>query len=182
MLKLRDHSYTDISAQSHLSMYPQQQESDFKGKLADYTIPVRLYAVDAPEIKKGADSPYPSMPFAEEAKEWTSSNVKGKVVEVKLLQKDQYNRVIGKVTTTGSAPSVDLSLGLARNGFAMIYRGKGAEYDGNREAILEQISYAQKMRLGVWSNGVENAQSPADFKRMMKSRAKEAAASASSTQ
>jgi endonuclease YncB( thermonuclease family) len=115
------------------------------------------------------------MSFAEEAKEWTSGKVNRKVVEVKLLQKDQYNRVVGKVTTTGTIPPIDLSVGLVHNGYATLYQGKGAEYDGNREILRKEITHAQGNRLGIWSNGVENAQTPAEYKRLMKAKAKAAA-------
>lgn len=38
------------------------------------------------------------MPMAEEAREYTTTMVKDKVVKVKLLRKDQYGRAVGKVT------------------------------------------------------------------------------------
>ena len=38
------------------------------------------------------------MPKAEEARDWTKNLVDGKVVKVKLLRRDQYGRVVGKVT------------------------------------------------------------------------------------
>ena len=39
----------------------------------------------------------PSMPKAEEARDWTEKFVNGKIVKVKLLRKDQYGRVVGAV-------------------------------------------------------------------------------------
>lgn len=155
-------------------MYPLQRESPYEGKLSENTIQVRLYGIDAPEIKKSG-KPYPSMPYAEESKAWTSDKVIGKIVEVKLFQKDQYNRVIGKVTTT-TLPPIDISAGLLHNGYATLYEGKGAEYDGNRDKFVKEIEYAQKNRLGIFTNGIENAQSPAEYKKMIKAKQKEAAA------
>jgi len=54
-----------------------------------------MYAVDSPELGKFGN---PSMPFAEEAKKFTQSLVDDEIVSVKLLRRDQYSRVIGKVT------------------------------------------------------------------------------------
>ena len=159
----------------HYPMYPAQQESEFKGSLKDNTISIRLYGIDAPELKKNAND-YPSMPFAEEAKARMSDQAKGKVVGVKLLDKDQYGRVVGKVTTTNTR--TDLSMDLLRYGYASLYKGKGANYDGNLDQMLNEINNAKKNRLGIWSNGVENAQSPAEYKRKMKAKAREQAAAA----
>jgi len=159
----------------HYPLYPLQQESPYEGKLSENTIQVRLYGIDAPEIKKSGKS-YPSMPYAEESKAWTTDKVMGKIVEVKLFQKDQYNRVIGKVTTTTTLPPIDISAGLLHNGYATLYEGKGAEYDGNRDKLVKEIEYAKKNRLGIFTNGIENAQSPAEYKKMIKAKQKEAAA------
>jgi len=112
------------------------------------------------------------MPFAEEAKQWTYSAVNGEIVRVKLLNKDQYNRVIGKVTTTTTSSPIDISIGLVHNGYATLYQGKGADYDGNREILIKELASAQKRMVGIWTNGVENVQTPAEYKRMMKANAK----------
>ncbi len=83
----------------HLPLFPiQQSSSDIdssKKNLADHTISVRLYGVDAPEIGKFGK---PSMPFAEDAKKFTQSLVDDEIVGVKMFRRDQYSRVIGKVT------------------------------------------------------------------------------------
>ena len=162
----------------HYPLYPLQQESPYEGKLSENTIQVRLYGIDAPEIKKSGKS-YPSMPYAEESKAWTADKVNGKIVEVKLFQKDQYNRAIGKVTTTTTLSPIDISAGLLHNGYATLYEGKGAEYDGNRDKLVKEIEYAQKNRLGIFTNGIENAQSPAEYKKMIKAMQKKEAAAIS---
>jgi endonuclease YncB( thermonuclease family) len=160
----------------------------------------------------------PSMLFANEAKEYTMTKVDDQIVTVKLLDKDQYSRVIGKVVTdecfpissfssslssssssssskkhhdntdeersTGSLSMkkntlckpeydhLDLSLGLAHNGYSTLYRGGGAQYNGNKKQLENEIQYAQNARKGVWMNGVDNAQSPAEYKKMMKEKQK----------
>lgn len=156
----------------HIPMYPFQKSSNYDGKLSENTIPIRLYAIDAPEIGKYGN---PSMPFAEDAKDWLSDKAKGKVVKVKLLRRDQYNRVVGKVTTKRNfIPSFisrqDLSLGLARNGFATLYTGGGAEYDDNLPKLKKEIERAKVKRLGLWRNGSDGVMNPSEYKRMMKSK------------
>ena len=145
-------------------MYPREQSSPFEGKLSDNTISIRMYGIDAPELKKIAK--IPSMPCAEDARDWTKNKVNGKIVEVQLFQKDQYNRVVGRVVTTDEIIPTDLSLGLAHNGFATLYKGKGAEYAGNKVLLENQLNYAKSSRLCVWKDG--EAMSPAIYKKMVK--------------
>lgn len=155
-----------------------------------------MYGIDAPETGKYGNPP---MAFANEAKDYTMSKINGKIVHVKLLRKDQYSRVVGKVLTDECYPvtsidntiirsssslldivpacmpnydNLDLSLALARNGYSTLYTGKGAEYDGNEIVFEQEIKYAQSERKGVWSNGIENVQSPAEYKRMIREAAK----------
>lgn len=154
----------------HIPLYPLHKSNDYTGKLTESTIPIRLYGIDAPEIGKYGN---PSMPFAEDAKDWLSDKTKDKIVKVKLLRRDQYNRVVGKVTTKRKfipsfLSSLDLSIGLAHNGLAVMYTCGGAEYDGNRQRLENEIDYAKRKRLGIWSNGVENVELPSQYKRSMK--------------
>uniref|UniRef100_A0A7S3Q8J6 TNase-like domain-containing protein n=2 Tax=Chaetoceros debilis TaxID=122233 RepID=A0A7S3Q8J6_9STRA len=160
----------------HIPNYPIQTTSEYKGKLSEYTMPIRLYAIDCPEVGKNGN---PSMPAADDAKEWTRALVNGKVVKVTLLQKDQYNRVLGEVTTTTSSAAAaigtDLSIGLAHNGYATMYKGAGAEYDGHKDQIAREVQWAKDHRVGMWIT--ENVQTPAEYKREMKAKAKTAAGS-----
>lgn len=156
----------------HIPLYPFQKSSNYNGKLSENTIPIRLYAIDAPEIGKYGN---PSMPYAEDAKDWLSDKAKGKVVKVKLLRRDQYNRVVGKVTTKRRfIPSFisrkDLSLGLARDGLATLYKGGGAEYDDNLLKFEKEIERARVKKLGLWRNGSDNVMDPSEYKRMIKSK------------
>lgn len=145
-------------------MYPLDQSSPFEGKLSDNTISIRMYGIDAPELKKTAE--IPSMPCAEDARDWTKNKVNGKIVGVQLFQKDQYNRVVGRVVTTDGIIPTDLSIGLAHNGFATLYEGKGAEYAGNKAILENELNYAKISRLCVWKDG--EAMSPAVYKKMVK--------------
>ena len=44
--------------------------------------------------KKG----FPSMPKAEAARDFTKAEIDNKIVNVKLLRRDQYGRIVGQVT------------------------------------------------------------------------------------
>ena len=58
----------------------------FTGKLSDNTIPLRLTAVDAPEVAKFGK---PAQPFGDEAKQYASSLVEGRRVTVRPYARDQ---------------------------------------------------------------------------------------------
>mmetsp|Transcript_29262 Transcript_29262/g.42965 ORF Transcript_29262/g.42965 Transcript_29262/m.42965 type:complete len:232 (-) Transcript_29262:132-827(-) len=152
----------------HLPFYPLWRGgTDFQGLLSENTISVRAYGVDAPEIAKFGN---PSMPRAEEARDYAEKLVGQKVVRVKLLRKDQYGRAVAKIQTRGILPLVtkrDLTKDLAKNGYGTLYTGGGAEYDGKREELEKLIESAQRNRRGIWSEGT-NVQTPAEYKRAMK--------------
>jgi len=57
---------------------------------------------------------------------------------------------------------------LAKNGFASLYTGAGAEYDENFEALKRAISDAQRKKLGIWSKGIERMINPSDYKRAIR--------------
>ena len=61
----------------------------------------------------------------------------------------------------------DISIGLARNGYATLYTGGGAEYNGKREKLEKEIAWAKKKKKGIWINGV-SIQTPAEYKKSIK--------------
>jgi endonuclease YncB( thermonuclease family) len=159
--------------------------SSKKINLSQCTISVRLYGIDAPEMAKAGN---PGQPYAIEAKEYITNKVmsssssngnskKNHIVHVKLLGKDQYSRIIGRVTatipkrnifgiTTGGREE-DLSIGLAENGLASLYTGGGAKYDGHRSILENKINIAQQKKLGIWKNKSQFVD-PAKYKKEMK--------------
>jgi len=156
----------------HTPLYPFSK--DKRGcvgkKLSECTISVRFYGVDAPETAKFGN---PGQPYSKEATEYTSNNAIDKVVSVKLLRKDQYSRAIGRVTARNKyLPflKTDLSRGLVERGYATVYTGGGAEYDGKRDELESKMKKAQERRKGVWINGVDDYVDPAAYKREMKAR------------
>lgn len=154
----------------HTPLYPLAKSGDYSGKLSECTVSVRLYGVDAPETAKFGN---PEQPYAREAKEYVARHVDGKMVRVKLLRKDQYSRAVAKVTVRHRVLPflrTDLTKGLAERGYATLYTGGGAEYDGKREVLEKKIKRAQRRRRGIWSNGVGNHVDPAAYKREIKAR------------
>lgn len=142
-----------------------------KKRIHDSTMSIRIYGVDAPELQKRKSDPS-SQPFAKEAKELTSNLCLGKKVSLKLLRLDQYGRAVAKVQTRRSLKAFppfskkDLSIELARRGFATLYTGRGAEYDGNKELLESKQKKAKRKGRGVWSDA--NYVLPAEFKRKHK--------------
>jgi endonuclease YncB( thermonuclease family) len=149
--------------------------SSKKINLSQCTISVRLYGIDAPEMARSGN---PGQPYAIEAKEYITNKVSKnqKIVHVKLLGKDQYSRIIGRVTATTHTRKLfgittgreeDLSIGLAENGLASLYTGGGAKYDGHRSILENKINIAQQKKLGIWKNKSQFVD-PAKYKKEMK--------------
>ncbi|KAL7529912.1 hypothetical protein ACHAWF_003157 [Thalassiosira exigua] len=137
-------------------------------KLSECTISVRLYGVDAPETAKFGN---PAQPYSDEATKYVFDRVYDRVVRVKLLRKDQYSRVVGKVTARRKfLPFLkkDLSEGLVERGYASLYIGGGADYDGRRTELEKKVKMAQDKKRGIWTNGVDSYADPADYKRALK--------------
>lgn len=135
-----------------------------KRKVSDDTIVIRLAAVDTPEIGKMGR---PGQPFAEEAKTATERLVKGKVVRVKMLRRDQYGRIVGMMYAPSRWPlgrKVNVSMDLLQQGLAVVYRQAGAEYDGQKDAfdkMEEKMRGASKPK-GLWAD--KNFVPPSQFK------------------
>ena len=154
----------------HTPLYPLLKKGEYCGKLSECTISVRLYGVDAPELAKFGN---PEQPYAREARDYVAKQVDGKIVRVKLLRQDQYSRAVAKVTIRNNILPflrTDLTKCLAERGYATLYTGGGAEYDGKREVLEKKIKRAQKRKKGIWSNGVGNHVDPAAYKREIKAR------------
>jgi micrococcal nuclease len=176
----------------HIPNYPRGVlgAASYSGKLSDNTISIRFYGVDCPETAKYGN---PSMPYADEATDYTKRRVKPvtkrpsktknkgsdkpEVVRIKMLSRDQYGRIVGKVEATRNnlplflpwiLPRSDLSLDLTKRGYATVYTGRGAEYDGHKELFLQALGQAQRKRVGVWSSGISSVKTPAEYKRTVK--------------
>ena len=101
------------------------------------------------------DCPEKEQPFGKYAKWFTSSEVFGKSVIVKIKNKDRYGRIVGYVLYENK----NLSLELLKNGLAWHYK----YYSKDQEmAHLEQISKTNK--IGLWSDS--NPINPYQWRKM----------------
>ena len=90
---------------------------------------VRLYGVDAPEVRRGAT---PAEPFAYEARDELQRLTRGRV-GCRFVERDRYGRFVGRCW---SEATPDINAALIRSGFATEYRrySKGAYAEAEAEA------------------------------------------------
>ncbi|KAJ1884030.1 putative endonuclease lcl3, partial [Kickxella alabastrina] len=134
--------------------------------ISNYTISVRLSAMDAPEVSHFGK---PAQPLSKEAKDYLAGQILGKRVSIKPLAKDQYGRLVATVTYREmyvfkkNAAHVMLAQGLGT-----LYRGGNAQYDGEK-ALLENLeATAKKNKRGIWGLKEGDYESPAEYKRKHK--------------
>ena len=133
-------------------------------KLADETLQIRLYAVDAPETAKFGNA---GEKYGAAATDFVADRVRGRRVRLRLLARDQYGRAVAAVRYGGflGAFEKDLAEELLRAGLATVYRQGGAEYDG-RKAAFEKLEAAAKAKgAGAWGDG---GLDPAAYKKALK--------------
>jgi micrococcal nuclease len=108
---------------------------------------IRLYGVDCPEKKQD---------FGQKAKQFTSSMVFGKAVDVESVVTDRYGRTVGIVTVEGK----NLSKELIKNGLAWVYTQYCKKpFCSEWENIQKE---AQKNKTGLWS--IRNPIPPWEFR------------------
>lgn len=93
-------------------------------------IKVRLFGIDAPELKQ---------PYGKKSKQFLTNLIAGEVVEVKENGKDRYKRTIGIVYLGNT----DMNAQMVENGYAWAYRKFSKKY-------TPQESKAKKQGLGLW--------------------------------
>lgn len=112
------------------------------------TINVRLAGIDAPEL---AHFGMAEQPYAREALEWLRKRVEGRPVKIKPLRIDQYQRLVASVWVRWMVFWwQNVSLEMVRNGYATMYTGMGAEYDGLKGKLEKLEQRARRKRLGMW--------------------------------
>ena len=98
---------------------------------------VRLFGVDAPEVKRGQT---PAEPFAYEARDELVRLTRGRV-GCRFVDRDRYGRFVGRCWSDASP---DLNAALIRSGFASEYR----RYSKGAYAAPEAEARAAKR--GLW--------------------------------
>jgi endonuclease YncB( thermonuclease family) len=107
-------------------------------ELQNQTISIRIAGVDAPE---GAHFGMPAQPLSKEAKEFLTKLVLNKRVQVQLLSRDQYSRVVAMAYVRKPPFFIkkNVSIEMLKQGLASIYVAKGAEYSG----LLDQMKKSE---------------------------------------
>jgi len=97
-------------------------------------IRIRLHGIDCPE--RGDD-------FSQKAKQFTSTLVFGKTVQVKPVDIDRYERTVARIYIGEK----DLSVELVRSGLAWHY----IQYAPNDKELAEAEALAKSAGIGIWS-------------------------------
>jgi len=131
-----------------------------KMKLSEKALPVRICTIDAPETAKFGK---PGQAFGVEATEALKDFLSNKSVKIRLLQTDQYGRVVAQVRVGGK--HVDHHL--LKLGLAEVYEGGGAVYGPKgKDFYLKAQAEAKRKKLGIWSKG--KRESAAEYKKRTK--------------
>ena len=93
-------------------------------------IKVRLFGIDAPELKQ---------PYGKKSKQFLANLIASEVVEVEENGKDKYKRTIGTIYLNGA----DINAQMVENGYAWAYRKFSKKY-------APQESQAKSQKLGLW--------------------------------
>ena len=106
-------------------------------------ITIRLVGIDAPEISRKKD--LPGQPFCLKAKEYLSSLVLDKMVNIKFYGKDEIGNSLGEIF----AEKVNINLEMIHAGLAEVYRGipaRNLEITTYRDAETK----AKEAIIGIW--------------------------------
>jgi micrococcal nuclease len=102
---------------------------------ADKTqIKVRLKGIDAPELNQA---------FGQKSRTALTSIIFGKIVEVRVIGVDQYNRALGHI----AIGKIDVNITMVRNGMAWHY-----VKHSKLPALAEAQTKALKARTGLWAD------------------------------
>ncbi|EJA8517225.1 thermonuclease family protein [Campylobacter upsaliensis] len=104
---------------------------------------IRLYGIDAPELKQA---------YGKEAKEYLSALVLKQEVSLIIENKDKYERIVGTIFLKGQ----DINKEMVKNGYAHAYESFSKKY------LAEQAD-AKMFKLGLWQD--EKAVKPSEFRR-----------------
>ncbi len=115
---------------------------------------VRLYGIDAPEVRHEKTA---GQPYGKEAKEALTALALGRRVTVEIVDIDVHGRTVGIVHRSG----VDINLEMVRSGYAWAYRRYLSAPYASR--YLDAEREARGRRLGLWKDA--NPGPPWEFKR-----------------
>jgi len=136
-----------------------------KQKVSEWALPIRVCTIDTPETSKFGK---PGQPFGEDAKKELQKLVDNRIVQVRLLTKDQYGRAVGQVFVPRRLSSLFrrqcVDEVLLQAGLAEVYQGAGAVYGPKgKDEYLKLEEEARKAKKGIWS--LKKRESAAEYKR-----------------
>ena len=103
---------------------------------------VRLFGIDAPELRQSCQVNGREYACGERAREYLASLVRGKRVECRVLSDDRYGRSVSWCVTDGER---DLAYRMVLAGWALDYR----RYSEGHHAAPEQR--AKTLKRGMWA-------------------------------
>ena len=115
------------------------------------TIRLRWNAIDAPET---------GQPFGNNAKQWVSDRIGGKMVRVVELDRDRYGRIVAEIY---EADGTSVNVELVRAGLAWHYR----QYAPSRNGVAAAEKEARANLRGLWA-GSHQVFPPWDWRRLSK--------------
>ena len=106
-------------------------------------------------------------PYAQEAKDWLSDYLLHQTVQVKLLQRDQYERAVGMVLVRKRFLWIfpvwrNVSLEMVKRGLACVYEGAMGSYDDLRDSLAKAEQIAKDKKRGMWA---VKGESPMEYKK-----------------
>ncbi len=123
---------------------------------------IRLGLIDAPErsYKKSRSKRKnkKGQPFGYKSFKYLKSKIYNRIVTVKIIDKDDYNRLVGIVFYRGE----NINLQIVRDGYAWAYR-KYLKGRGDARDYYSAEEKARHLRLGLWRQ--QNPVPPWKFKR-----------------
>jgi endonuclease YncB( thermonuclease family) len=106
-------------------------------------ITIRLVGIDAPEISR--EKHLPGQPFCIKSKEYLSSLVLNKVVDIKFYGKDASGRPLGEIFVENK----NINIEMVAAGLAEVYRGKPAQ-NLKISKYREAQKKAKEAVKGIW--------------------------------
>ena len=124
-------------------------------------ISVRLVGIDAPETSKRItkNKGIKGQPFSKESKNYLSSLVFDKYVDIKSYGQDQYGQTLGVI----SYGMTNVNLKMIKAGLAEVFRGK-MPTGFDPEPYWKAEQEARRKKVGVWIQG-DKYISPRDWRR-----------------
>ncbi len=107
-----------------------QDGDSFVARLDNGSVTIRLFAIDCPEYKQS---------YGREARAFAASIIEHKAVQVEVVDRDRYGRIVGLVTVDGRL----LNEVLVREGWAWAYR----RYS---DRFVPAEKEAKAKRKGLW--------------------------------